>query len=620
MKMFSFGTRDVRVSRVAGDECPTIQRHGLLADAAHPAARVSIALVVLLGYHFLFQVTKPSPLTEASAGAVVRVVSYGLLSVAALTVVLLPIALLGDTLGARWSRNQAGTTFTLTLVYFLGTLAAVENFAYTIFGFGLRNSNGLGLKLAFLAVAVAVAVWLARLTCGLSRQVRLRFLSVALPMLLAAAGVTGFTLARGVEGGSLDVAGESKLNNVVILSADGIDADRMSVYGYNRETTPFLKSRLPELVGFRNAFTNNGNTTGSITALMTGMSPLTTGVVYPPDRLRGKHALRTLPRLLGELGYYRSNWAVPHFADADDQNLAAAFDMNNGDSTSKSVVSRLPLSAGVARWFLAQTFDQTLSLLADVFGFHEMDNDFAQVAHVDDGSSLTDEERLQGVLEDVRRGEPFFINTHFMVSHGPRFSIEDPRFSAGQIQEEDFSRDFYDDALRQFDAYIAEVFNELERNKQLDNTLVIITSDHAVGYVASERVPLLIRYPSGASPGWHDVNVQRIDLAPTVLDLLGFKKPSWMEGSSLLAVRDLPHDRQIAALNTTSAEHVPDAGWVRGNDDTLLTIVRCNSYMTQDAAGEVRRGQVRGSTSPCRALPEFPSAGVHTPGSLHPVR
>jgi arylsulfatase A-like enzyme len=608
--MLSFGTREARVSGAAGGKSPTLRRQSLLANAAQSAAMLSMALLIFLAYHFVFQVTKPSPLTEASAGAVVRVVSYGLISVAVLTVVLLPIALFGDTLGARWSRDQAGTTSAVGLVYFLGALVATENFAYTIFGFGLRNSNGLGLRLAFLLIAVAVAVWLARLTCGLSRQARLRFLSLALPMLLAAAGLTGFNLARGVEGGSLAVAGESKLNNVVILSADGIDADRMSVYGYNRETTPFLKSRTPEFVGFRNAFTNNGNTTGSITALMTGMSPLTTGVVYPPDRLRGKHALRTLPRLLGEIGYHRSNWAVPHFADAEDQNLADAFDVNNGDSTSKSVVSRLPLAAGVARWFLAEAHDQTLRLLADVFGFREMDNDFAQVAHVEDGSTLTDEERLQGVLEDVRRDGPFFINTHFMVSHGPKFSIQDPHFSTGQIQEEDFSRDFYDDALRQFDAYIAEIFNELERNEKLDNTLVIITSDHAIGYVASERVPLLIRYPGGANPGWHDVNVQRIDLAPTVLDFLGFRKPSWMEGASLLAVHDLPHDRQIAALNTTSGEHVPGAGWVRRNDDTLLTVVRCNSYMTRDPAGGVRRGRVRGSTSPCRALPEVSGDGV----------
>jgi arylsulfatase A-like enzyme len=583
-----------------------LSRVNLTANAMRSIPMLSIALALVFCYHFLFQLSKPSPLSEASVAAVVRVISYAWVSVAALTIVLLPVAVLGDLVGNRLVRRRVGTVPLVAGVYALGSLAVVENFTYTVFDVGLRNSNSAWLRLFVLIISLGLAVMLVRWTIGLSQRAFSRYVRLALPMLLIAAGVIAFTLVRGVDGGSLTATRTPELNNVLILSADGIAADRMSVYGYDRATTPFLESRASEFMGFRNAFTNNGNTTGSITALLTGMSPLTTGVVYPPDRLSGDYALRTLPRLLGEVGYYRSNWAVPHFADERDQNLVAAFDMNNGANTSKPIVPRLPVAAGVARWFLSNTFDESWKLLADVAGTRGLDNDFAQVAHIEDGSSLTDQERLGGILEDVRKDVPFFINAHFMGTHGPRFEVQRPFFSLGEVQEDDFARDFYDDALRQFDAYAADIFVALERAGKLDSTLIIITSDHSIRHVASERVPLLIRFPAGKNAGWHDVNVQRLDIAPTVLDFVGFRTPSWMEGLSLLDLDDLPHDRQISALNTVSAENVPGLGWIRRDDNTLLTVVRCDSYLTRDAAGEVRRGQVPGSTSPCRDLPRVP--------------
>ena len=66
-----------------------------------------------------------------------------------------------------------------------------------------------------------------------------------------------------------------------MISSDGVSADLMSLYGYDQPSTPFLTSLADELMIFDAAYTNNANTTGSITATLNGISPATTQVIYP---------------------------------------------------------------------------------------------------------------------------------------------------------------------------------------------------------------------------------------------------------------------------------------------------------------------------------------------------
>ena len=58
--------------------------------------------------------------------------------------------------------------------------------------------------------------------------------------------------------------------NILILSADGLEASHMSAYGYSRKTTPFIENLLKESVIFENHFTNSSRTTGSVGSLFSG--------------------------------------------------------------------------------------------------------------------------------------------------------------------------------------------------------------------------------------------------------------------------------------------------------------------------------------------------------------
>lgn len=92
--------------------------------------------------------------------------------------------------------------------------------------------------------------------------------------------------------------------------------------------------------------------------------------------------------------------------------------------------------------------------------------------------------------------------------------------------------------VEDIDEGVGNVLQALEKSGQLDNTIIIFTSDngvmfgeHGFGWKRhpwreSVRVPLLIRYPKAVKPGSVcDVAVTLTDLFPTVADLTGVKLP-----------------------------------------------------------------------------------------------
>ena len=100
--------------------------------------------------------------------------------------------------------------------------------------------------------------------------------------------------------------------------------------------------------------------------------------------------------------------------------------------------------------------------------------------------------------------------------------------------------------IEHFDKMIARALKSLDKAGQLDNTIVVVTSDHGMPFPRAKaslhdqgsRVPLAIRWPKGIKnpgrvfPG--PVNLS--DLAPTFLEAAGLKVPGMMTANSLLDV------------------------------------------------------------------------------------
>src|SRR5262249_34350660 len=97
----------------------------------------------------------------------------------------------------------------------------------------------------------------------------------------------------------------------------------------------------------------------------------------------------------------------------------------------------------------------------------------------------------------------------------------------------------YDGEIRYVDEYLGHVIDVVDRLGVLDQTLLVVTSDHGEEffehgrkghrnalYDESIRIPLLMRYPGKIPAGTViDRQVRLLDVAPTILALAGVAPP-----------------------------------------------------------------------------------------------
>jgi len=115
-----------------------------------------------------------------------------------------------------------------------------------------------------------------------------------------------------------------------------------------------------------------------------------------------------------------------------------------------------------------------------------------------------------------------------------------------KYRREAFRQDYYE-AIAAVDDGIGAVMDKLKAIGQLDNTVIVFSSDngffmgeHRMGdkqcaYEESIRIPMVIRYPKLVKPGTTiEQMVLNIDLAPTFYELAGVKTPSWVQGDSMV--------------------------------------------------------------------------------------
>ena len=381
--------------------------------------------------------------------------------------------------------------------------------------------------------------------------------------LVCAAGLRDVDKLDDFKGG---ISSNSELPNILILSSDGINDRNTSAFGYERNTTPFIKALRDKTLVSTNHFSNSAFTGASVISLLTGKLPATTHVIYQPDGLRGVDAYEHLPGILKKLGYINADISIRYYADTLDMNLLDGFDEANGRGRNINHLFQVyepVFSAFSAQGvFLRQILDRLYGRLLHILGVQDLEDAYELVTRaVDLGETVSiDDERIAQLYDFIDRAvQPFFLHVHLLGTHGPRFMPKQPRYSAGQTQNRDHMRDFYDDAIRDFDQYVEDTYAFLEEKDLLDNTLVIITSDHSRNPNVGLPIPLLLDFPGDERIGIIRENTQRIDLAPTILDFIGADIPEWMEGRSLFRLNN--EKRLLFAYGPSSLEYQDDVGF-----------------------------------------------------------
>lgn len=210
-------------------------------------------------------------------------------------------------------------------------------------------------------------------------------------------------------------------------------------------------------------------------------------------------------------------------------------------------------------------FDYVNSVYAA--NLRELFNDAANVHNV--------EWKNKAALEfiDESGDKPFFLYYSETVPHGPAPWVKrggkyvhgldaDPGYTGAGYIDQDYpampkrkkiknevtqkGKDTDNAWLRWFDHAVGAVVKKLKEKGILENTLIVITSDHgsynfgkATLYESGVRVPLMMYWPAGIKAGAvYDELVENIDHTPTFLDLAGVKidKSMDIDGVSLKKV------------------------------------------------------------------------------------
>jgi arylsulfatase A-like enzyme len=585
-------------------------------------------LLVAFAYMFLewlFIVTQPSFLNALGFLDNLEILFFSSLLLYAITapllILLMVIGLISPLRQYTHILTIAGVLLPAVLLGLL-SLLLVDNFTYTVFRFGIVTSQGAVRAIYAVLFLFAVGLWWRYLVDKLKvknrRQTHTRLQKAIIPGLILAIFLPAPIIANTVYIQRLrNVRGPTttrKLPNILYITSDALSATSLSLYGYERDTTPNLREMADVSLVAENAFTNAGATTGSLVSIYTSKSPFRTGVIYPPNILRGADAYQHLPGILKSMGYTTAQFSLAHYADGISQNVLEGFDQVNGESASEigqlaSLNRFLPIDLSN---FLSKLYQRASERLGHIFYTKEMENPYLEA--INPPKDVAQKRKLTAslkLLNDAK--QPVFIHVHLMGTHGPRYGPTEQVFSAGQEvgQQENWNVDFYDDEILRFDQWVGTTIKALDRNGLLEDTVVVIGSDHGKRWNSLQRIPLLIRFPNGEHAGVIKTNVQNLDIAPTILDYLGLAIPEWMEGESLFRLGE--NQRLIISATNIGVNQIYDETGRTELDTTKLgppfyqfgtiSVVKCQKWYRlylRVKQGNFETGDVKGHTAPCK--------------------
>jgi arylsulfatase A-like enzyme len=334
---------------------------------------------------------------------------------------------------------------------------------------------------------------------------------------------------------------------VVLVVADTTRADHLSLYGYDLDTTPFLRDLGERSVVFESAFSQSPWTMPSMCSMMTSAEPWEMNTIWgTPGLIPGRFV--TLAESLAAQGYV-TGAVVANLVLATDRDYDRGFDYY--------AYPRQEMVVG------DEITDRALDWVA---------------AHPD---------------------EPLFMWVHYIDPHGPyeppRESLKALYGSRGATLAADEHGSFpptdevdavrllrhYDGEIRWLDDQLGRLYEGIRQTHGRE-PLFVFAADHGEAFLehgfyghgaslhAQEtHVPLLVSWQGVIAPRRVQHSVRNLDIAPTILDLLGAAPPATMAGISLRPAID-GVDLPIEAYSEGNS-HGPRRAAVRDDDYTYMT-------------------------------------------------
>jgi arylsulfatase A-like enzyme len=194
---------------------------------------------------------------------------------------------------------------------------------------------------------------------------------------------------------------------------------------------------------------------------------------------------------------------------------------------------------------------------------------------------MSSDSQLLEVSREVlteNRDRPFFGWIHFINPHTPylyrdlsshlappasegRFADQVPGdYEVFNDEELQRARELYDGEMFYADYLFGRLLEILENLELMDNTVIILTSDHGEEFMEHGRVghkslyeevaqiPLLIRHPDVPTGSSTRLPYSNIDLLPTLASMIGAPVPEGLDGLDLRGPVPLPRTRVITGM------------------------------------------------------------------------
>jgi len=302
--------------------------------------------------------------------------------------------------------------------------------------------------------------------------------------------------------------------NIIMVSLDTLRADHLGTYGYERDTSPFLDKLADESFLFERCMANSSWTIPSHSSVFTGM-PLFTHRTGGKLSFKLDHSFDTLAETFRKDGY-----ATAAFTEGGAMKGGFGFNQGFGMYTDGSIP---PVTSGSA--------PQTFALAQDWMTLNETNPFFCFVHTYEIHGPYTPPAPYRSKFTNEDRGQINF----------PHRKNTDPGYRQYVV-------DMYDSGIAYTDHAFENFWEELDQQGLLDNTYVIIFSDHgeefweheSVGHGESLfqeqlHVPLIIHFPKNRSAtGRVPKLVSLSDIHATVLDLADIDSKAGPDSFSLL--------------------------------------------------------------------------------------
>jgi arylsulfatase A-like enzyme len=410
--------------------------------------------------------------------------------------------------------------------------------------------------------------------------------------------------------------------NILLIIGDCVRYDRLSCYGYNKETTPNLDKLAKESTIFEQAASQAVWTLPSHATIFTGLYP------SEHERLRGSKNsniflpknIKTLGEILKQHGYSTAGFSNnPWVGKISDLNRGFDFfwESNMDFSSNSSFVPSIPFTL------------KSLNRLGKLTNRVRIRSLISYLISKPTFTKAMRKAMEEWIALQASSHLPFFIFANFMDAHQPyhppknnlrricdrntiktnsmKLNWKIRKYFRGELELDDelfkFMNDYYDASLNFLDGELGKLFDFLKQENLLDKTLVIFTADHGKNlgdYDINDllhnvrdsiiRVPLIIRCPELLPSGKRcEEEVEIIDIFYTILSLLKINQnPNLPKKSSKrLSLFDV-----LQGLNANRNFSFSEALLPYTTDDQEIDSVKCIRTKKWKYISSQRRGDI----------------------------